>query len=538
MKTINLILAFWTCIMFSPLFSQSYSLGDSLLLIAVDDSCDLSSNLNWDTEPNPENWTGVTWSNGNPRRVQRLLIAGRSLSGKMDLTGLTELNSLECSSNQLTALEVSTLTNLTSLSCYYNQIKVLDVPDLVNLTYFTCSGNQITELDVTNLVNLTYLGCSANQISVLDVSDLVNLTFLGCNFNQLATLDVSNLTGLTELYCQANDITVLDVSDLTDLTILYCYDNKLTSLTVTNLTSLAQLDCSLNNISELNVASLVNLTDLSCYTNQLTNLDVSNLTNLTKLLCSNNQLSLLNVASLTKLTELQCNNNQISILELQGLVHLMKLQCAGNQLRSFNLSSLSSLEELICENNMLPLSILAAGLFADTFTYTPQDTVFEKQTYNGNRTIDYSSEALIEGTATSFVFYKNGTQALTNTTGLFTTTGNGKYYCSMTNAKLPNLTITTSVITITGSTGLASFTQSDFVVYPNPVTTVCTFNYPVGRNIRIDIYSNSGILLRTHQDRDRDGQTRIGFECYGSGVYLYRITGSEISYFGEIIKCL
>jgi len=66
--------------------------------------------LEWDLE-NPESWTGVTWTDDNPRRVRGISISGKNLSGVLDLSGFTALTSLDCSYNQLTGLDLSNLGN-------------------------------------------------------------------------------------------------------------------------------------------------------------------------------------------------------------------------------------------------------------------------------------------------------------------------------------------------------------------------------------------------------------------------------------------
>lgn len=61
----------------------------------------------------------------------------------------------------------------------------------INLDTLICSGNQISSLDVSNMDVLLYLECSSNQIKTLDVSRNTSLLRLGCGHNQIETLDVS-----------------------------------------------------------------------------------------------------------------------------------------------------------------------------------------------------------------------------------------------------------------------------------------------------------------------------------------------------------
>ena len=165
------------------------------------------------------------------------------------------------------------------------------------------------------------LFCSSNQLTALDVSKNTALTTLDCNKNQLTTLDVSKNTALTGLDCSSNQLTALDVAKNTALTQLYCYNNKLTALDVAKNTALTQLYCGINPLTTLDVSKNTALTTLDCNKNQLTTLDVSKNTALTRLYCYNNQLTALDVSQNTALTHCYCSGNQIKGEEMTRLVN-------------------------------------------------------------------------------------------------------------------------------------------------------------------------------------------------------------------------
>ena len=196
--------------------------------------------------------------------VTELNIAEKGLTDLSALKYFTGLQTLDCSRNLLTTLDVSALTNLTSLVCSDNQLTALDVSGLTNLTSLDCYRNELTKLDVSKLTGLTKLDCAYNQLTTLDVSALTKLTSLDCYRNELTKLDVSNLTLLTELDCAYNQLTALDVSKLTGLTDLDCSDNELTALNVSNLTGLEDLDCSENRMSSLDISEFHNLYSVKC----------------------------------------------------------------------------------------------------------------------------------------------------------------------------------------------------------------------------------------------------------------------------------
>jgi len=135
-----------------------------------------------------------------------------SNSAIADLTGIqscTNLQVLNCSTNQLPSLNVSGLTNLRFLECYSNQLQSLTVSGLTNLQYLNCSINQLTSLNVSGLTNLQSLNCSLNQLTSLNVSGFTNLEALACQSNQLLSLNLNGLTNLLNLDCSTNQLNTL-----------------------------------------------------------------------------------------------------------------------------------------------------------------------------------------------------------------------------------------------------------------------------------------------------------------------------------------
>ena len=117
-----------------------------------------------------------------------------------------DVTHLNCSDNQLTALDVSKNTELTVLYCSKNQLTTLDVSQNTALRGFWCYKNQLTALDVSKNTALQTLNCDDNQLKALDVSKNTVLRGLYCENNQLTTLDVSKNTILIELNCPGNQI--------------------------------------------------------------------------------------------------------------------------------------------------------------------------------------------------------------------------------------------------------------------------------------------------------------------------------------------
>lgn len=321
--------------------NDNYDSDDMEAINAIIDT----HSLTFISKDDPANWVGkgIEWDNSSPKRITRLNLVNKGLTGALDVSGLTALTRLECYANQLETLDVSGLTKLAELYCNNNQLAELKgLGDLTALNKLNCDVNQLEALtNLEKLKKLSYLDCYHNQLKgTLDVNGLTELIHLGCAENQLTELNMSSLTNLTSLSCFDNQLEgILDVSGLTELMTFNCYNNQLTALN--------------------GLESLENLTSLYCYNNQLKALDVSSLSSLHALSCFDNRLQRLNVSGLTALTLLYCSDNQLTgVLDVSGSPLLEQLSCYNNQLTELNLSGLTSLTYLSCSN--LPLTSFTA----------------------------------------------------------------------------------------------------------------------------------------------------------------------------------
>jgi len=267
-----------------------------------------------------------------------------------DLTGIEAfiaLDTLDCTYNQLTSLDLSQNIMLTELKCHNNQLTALDVTQNTALIYLTCQTNQLTALDISQNLGLTIFRCDYNQIQSLNLIQHTGLTLFWCNQNQLTTLDVTQNLGLTNLSCGGNQLTVLDVSPNIALTTLWCSNNQLTALNVSQHTALLDLSCSTNQLTTLDITQNTALTDLSCGSNQLTVLDATQNTVLTKLYCDNNQLTTLDITQNTVLENFSFKSNNLTSIDLSQNAALEYFHCGSNPNLSFpNLRSNLNLNNL------------------------------------------------------------------------------------------------------------------------------------------------------------------------------------------------
>jgi hypothetical protein len=159
----------------------------------------------------------------------------------LNLSGLTNLISVECSQNSLTTLNVDGCTQLSNLDCSQNSLPNLNLNSLVSLLSLDCSVNELSSLDVSNSINLQSLSCRVNTIASLNIGSLPNLAFLDCNNNALSTLDVNNCPNITFLDFSVNIISTIDLSSNTFLNSLFASGNNLTTLDLSNNSNLSQV---------------------------------------------------------------------------------------------------------------------------------------------------------------------------------------------------------------------------------------------------------------------------------------------------------
>ncbi|HUX95960.1 MAG TPA: hypothetical protein VMV47_09535 [Bacteroidales bacterium] len=166
--------------------------------------------------------------------VTFLNVYNRNISSLKGIEAFVNMDSLDCSYNQLTSLDVSNNPLLLMLNCYDNSLTSLSVYNNYILRNLRCRNNLLTSLVVSSNPLLRELVCYNNLITGLDVSHNPELQSLWCSDNPLSSLDVSNNLALKYLQCDGNLLSSLDVSKNTALKSFYCSNNSLISLDASN----------------------------------------------------------------------------------------------------------------------------------------------------------------------------------------------------------------------------------------------------------------------------------------------------------------
>lgn len=153
-----------------------------------------------------------------------------------DLTALVledfpALTSLTCNENpSLETLDLSGAPALEHLYCFHSALTELDLQDVPALTYLVWGGSPLQELDLSNNPELQVLHVLGGDLTDADLSHNPKLDMLLWNHTRIETLDLSNQTELTYLNCTDNQLTSLDLSANSKLETLYAGKNRLLAI--------------------------------------------------------------------------------------------------------------------------------------------------------------------------------------------------------------------------------------------------------------------------------------------------------------------
>lgn len=284
--------------------------------------------------------------------IESLWCSNDKLS-ELDVTNNTKLLDLRCSQCKLTTLDLSQNKDLYRLYCQNNPLTTLDISQNVALEQFDCSSCQLTEIDVTHNPKLKNLYCHYNPLTSLDVSQNPELEYLYCYNMPFGTLDVTKNKALKSLACSDMKLTALDLTQNPELDYLVCDGNELTTLDLTRNPKLYLVRCVDNKLTSLDLTKNPVLEIIECYRNQLTALDVTQNPKLRELECNDNQIAALDLTKNPALADLNCGNNPLKTLDVSQNTALKNLSCWGNQLTALDLSNNAVLTNLACHLNMI-----------------------------------------------------------------------------------------------------------------------------------------------------------------------------------------
>ncbi len=399
-----------------------FDTGDSTTLINFANANFTSgTNLNWLTASCPQNWFGVTWDNGTPRRVTELRLMESSSNGGGNGEGSWGDNKrpTSFSVSKLSGLRPGVSTELTGS---------MDFTSLTELTILALNDNaDITSIDVSGLNNLEHLYVGKTKIKTLDISGLTSLLLVKAGgTDSLTTVNASGCTSLLRLKKTGEDnFTSLDVTGCNDLEQLNVKRSGLTSMDLTGKTNLLRLAVSRS-------ANLTSIVGLSTCTN------------------------------MEGLGMARCDLS--GVVDVSGMDSLARIGARINEFTSFTgLRALTNLDKVNIDENRVQLTEAAqigSMLSGGNSSANPQGPSYVVNDIVYVDSIDFSAEDSVDINGTnvnsSFNLYNDaGSLISNNNTGVFnfTQADTGCYYVILANS---GINVSTDTFCVLGAAAIAN----------------------------------------------------------------------------------
>ncbi|CAG8802041.1 37554_t:CDS:10, partial [Gigaspora margarita] len=127
------------------------------------------------------------------KQIKELNISRQNLESDLDLSDFVNLETLDCSYNQLTNLNINNCSKLKNIKCGFNKLTNLDLTNLTQLEKISCNDNYLESFDYSSL--------NPNKLISLNITDN-NLPQQDCSVFK----PLKNLTKLKSLYISNTDI--------------------------------------------------------------------------------------------------------------------------------------------------------------------------------------------------------------------------------------------------------------------------------------------------------------------------------------------
>jgi trimeric autotransporter adhesin len=285
--------------------------------------------------------------------ITRLIINNRNITDLTGIEAFASLDTLDCSINKLSSINLLSNIALKYLNCSGNYLNQLDISNNPLLTSLSCGDNKLPTIEVNANTELKTLNINGNFLTDIDLTNNINLIELNANSNLLSSIDLSSNDKLERLYCSKNKLGSINLSHNDSLQVLDCSNNYLTTLDLQNTHVLQNLDCSLNSLTSLDLQHDTLLVSVKCNSNQISQLDFEKNPLLRLLNCSNNRLTSLLVANNDSIRQMNVSGNALAGIALENKTFLHTLEVGDNLITGLDLASKDSLKILICSNNQL-----------------------------------------------------------------------------------------------------------------------------------------------------------------------------------------
>lgn len=199
--------------------SEQTGTNESTVLTCVEEEERLKSfasvdennkNLGWNLQ-DKSTWEGISFDESG--YVTAINIPYKDLTGELNVSGFSKLQTLQCEGNLLTSVLCNNCISLEKVECYYNNLQTLECSQCEKLTYLDCESNVIETLDLSDCTALIKLICSNNELKLLDLTNQTNLTEVSCDSNKITKLTLPEVNSITRMNCEYNylqDLSILE----------------------------------------------------------------------------------------------------------------------------------------------------------------------------------------------------------------------------------------------------------------------------------------------------------------------------------------
>lgn len=385
--------------------------------------------------------------------------------------------------------------------------------------------------------NMWLMDCSSCNLTDLDLSETSGLQVLCCSDNQLTELNLNSSRNLVSLDCSGNQIDYLGLTLLKELQTLDCADNALTSLSLSGQRELKTLICSGNKLTNLGVSTAPNLETLWCQNNSLSSLSLGSNTKLQSLVCDDNKLTSISSSNNTKLVDFWCDNNELTSLNLQMSSGLETLSCSNNELTSLTIPAASITDKALafyCDGNKLTFASMHSVdniENPENMIYAPQGEfpLPVNQVEVGKMVTVSGLDKNADGQSTSPKYvWKNGDAELVKGSREDYTARRNMFtfykpfeaiHCEVTSNEYPGLVLTSSPLTVVQKgTGIQDIMNAYGFSY---ITNNGTITMKSGKPYRVSIYTVDGKQVWNGTVTDE--------ECVSLGHGIFLVNGVKIS---------
>ena len=301
--------------------------------------------------------------------------------------------------------------------------------------------------------NVTVYGSNPSTINVLDLAWDKEAGAA----TKILSANLSKLSGIDELILASNALTSLDLTGNAALTKLHINGNNISDIrfpencALTRIEAQNTAEAGENDLFKVDLSKATKLNYLVINFNnknsEATTINLENNTELATLMATDCNLETIDVSKLAKLAQLTVNNNNLETVDVSQMNEKGRLFAMNNKISSLVLPA--KLATLNVSNNKLTFETLPSTSIATNYTYNNQKPMVVTA---AEGKVDLSSQAMVDNVETVYV-WTSGTEEIKDFSvmnGLFTFTKSAeKAVCTMTNAMLPKLSLTTVPVDIT-----------------------------------------------------------------------------------------